>query len=846
MADHARSERRRCRLQVEQLESRSLPSRTLVWTVLGDRQPGNLDDMIVIERDQQQPQWLQAVVNGEVVSKQLAGNIAELRIYAGKGNDHVEVNVSNRATRFRVSVFGGAGDDYLIGTNGSDLLVGGVGGDFLEGAGGRDRLRGGQGDDMLDGGSGRDWLNGGAGDDSLYGGQGGDQINGGLGSNILYGHDPLDLIVDVGDHDVVKDPMANPLHQVASLDQLRAWVVQNSVSNWSSWFGQQGIAILNSGPWRSPVEIFSADGVTTLSSLSGAPVSATNTQESGVDEADILKTDGQYLYTVVNGELLVIDARNPDQLAIVGRVALTGSVQAFYLMGSRAVVLSYSYEEQPWDNWIEPPGGEPGALDVRAASLASWWRPYYFQPQTVVTTIDVAVPTAPAIVHTATLDGSLVDSRAVDDRIYVVIQNNLSFPRPELKESPDGPVFESEAEYRARLDAAFIDALPGFATMDYNAGGSTAGAGSLLSAGNLYLPENLESDQFVSIAIFDPAATEPAPVAITTIAGTSGEVYASMDSLYIAATDYVSPWRDVGPATQIYKFALDRDAVPLDAVGVVQGTVLDQFSMDDEAGFFRIATTSGWGAEATNAIYVLADTGTDLNIVGTIQDLAPTERIYSVRFEGETGYVVTFRQVDPLFTLDLSDPGHPHVVGELKIPGYSSYLQTVGDGLLIGLGRDADPATGRVRGLQLSLFNVADLAHPLQVDLISFSLDAWGGWSEAEWDHHAISYFADVGILTLPVATDWDKPAKLEVIHVSAAGLELVGEIAHDAPVQRSLRIGDLLFSMSMGSIQAHSLGDPSVLVGSVDLPMPPPVTITPVDDNPTGLNGPPLIVSAM
>jgi uncharacterized secreted protein with C-terminal beta-propeller domain len=796
MSRHARA-RRSSRPLFEELESRSLPSGNPVWTVIGDRQPGDADDTIVIQRNPLNANVLQAVVNGEVISTHRLAGLARLRVYAGTGDDVVSVNVGNAASSFVVVVRGGRGNDELVGTNG------------------RDDLRGGMGDDVLDGAGGRDWLRGGLGADRLHGGLGADSFDGGTGHTTFYGYETPEEIVRLGDDATFLAANANPLHRIASVDELREWVARNAASTWAGWFGQPGGPVWSRDPgWGgipapAPGAVNGGGGAGGVD-VPGAPVSVTNTQEDGVDEADILKTDGEYLYAVVGNELLVIDARVPDSLAITGRVTIDGSVQAIYLTGDRVVALSHGYEyDQPTD-W-------PRGLPINGGAAASLWWGYAYRSQTIVTTIDVTDRTAPTVAHQTTLDGWLVDSRAVNGRVYTVVQNDLSFPQPLLIDTQRGPVYESEAQYRARLDADLLGTLPTYTTADFGAGG-TAGEGSLVE-GDVYLPTTVVGQQLVSVAVFDPAADAPGPVAVTTVAGASGEVYASQDSLYIAATDYSSPWRGGGETTQLYKFALQSDAVPLDALGSVDGTVLNQFSMDEEGGFFRIATTSGWGVSATNAVYVMADTGAELDVVGAIEDLGQTETIHAVRFEGDAGYVVTFRQIDPLFTLDLSDPTAPAVVGELKIPGYSSYLQSVGEGRLIGLGRDADPETGAVGGLQISLFDVSDPAHPAQLDVLSFSSEAWGGFSDAEWDHHAISWFADVGILALPVSIDWEHPAALEVLGVGTGGIELLGEIAHGSPVLRSLRIGDMLFSMSAGEIQAHSLTDPSVQIGRVELP---------------------------
>jgi uncharacterized secreted protein with C-terminal beta-propeller domain len=770
--------------RAEELESRALLSGNPVWTILGDRQPGNSDDTIVVRRDPLYSHVLQAVVNGEVVSTHQRAGLTRIRVFAGAGDDTVSIDLGNRMSVFVVVVRGGAGNDHLVGTNG------------------RDDLRGGAGDDTLDGAGGSDWLRGGTGNDRLHGGHGADAIDAGIGSDVFFGRETRDTVVRPGDDPTFRSANANPLRPASSVADLRDWVVRNSLGNWSSWFGAPGMRVDVSDP------VFTAPGVPTTGGGAGAEAWGTNTQEQGVDEADILKTDGQFLYTIASGELLVIDARAPEALAIIGRVAVDGMADSFYLIGDRAVVMSRSYE-------YEAPERLPGGS---SAGAAIWWGAFY-RPKTVVTTIDLSDRASPAVLHETALDGNLVDSRAVDGRVYVVVENSLFSPQPCLVQTTRGEVFESRSEYRDRLDDTLLDTLPAYTTTDHEAVGEVEGTGSLVAGVALYLPEDPGAAQLVSVAAFDPLAGAPGPIAVTTIAGASGEVYASPDSLYVAATDYASPWRGGGATTQLYKFALKADAVPLEAVGAVDGTVLNGFSMDEAGDYFRIATTRGWGAEATNAVYVMSDTGDQFEVVGAVEDIGLTERIFSARFEGDTAYIVTFRQTDPLHVIDLSNPTSPQVVGELQIPGYSSYLQVLSDDLVLGLGRDADPRTGAVLGLQLSLFDVSDPDNPSRVDVYSFSTDAWGGWSDAEWDHHAISWFADVGVLALPVSLDGSFSASLEVLGVGTSGIELLGEIAHDSPVLRSLRIGEVLFSLSATEVQAHSLTNPSVHVGAVGLP---------------------------
>jgi uncharacterized secreted protein with C-terminal beta-propeller domain len=637
---------------------------------------------------------------------------------------------------------------------------------------------------------------------------------------------------------------ANPLHQITSVDQLRNWIVQNSVNSWAGWFGKSanptgggmgggGIMNVTTGGTMTPD---AAGGAT--SGSGNTPVSGTNDQVAGVDEADILKTDGQYLYTFDGNQLLVIDVRDPSSPAVVGSVPIDGNVDSLYLAGDRVVVLSDSFQYTRPDGVPTPASGAGGGIMMMPAIM---WRGFY-KSQTVVTTIDVSGRTKPTVVNETKLDGWLVDSREVDDHVYLVLQNNLWTPPPQMVDTGDGtPTYETQDQYTAGLNASLDSALPGYTTTDFSSGTAVTGGGSLIDGANLYVPAVMGDTQLMTVAAFDPAAATPGPAAVTTVAGATGQVYASTDALYVASTDYSAAWDTGHESTQVYKFGLRGDAVPLEATGTVNGSVLNQFSMDESGGYFRIATTDGWGDDATNAVYVMSDTGGTLSVVGSVQNLAPGESIYSVDFEGDTGYVTTFEQVDPLFVLSLSDPTHPAVVGKLTIPGYSEYLQSLGDNLVLGLGRDADPKTGAVGGLQVSLFDVSDPAHPAKLDTFSFSTDSWGGWSDAEWDHHAISYFPDAGVVALPVSGDWEHPAALELLHVGTDGVHQVGEITHATDVLRSLRIGNDLFSMSSDQVQVHDLADPWVQVGSLDLPAPPTQDPGPIVVDPPVMVDPPI-----
>jgi hypothetical protein len=395
---------------------------------------------------------------------------------------------------------------------------------------------------------------------------------------------------------------------------------------------------------------------------------------------------------------------------------------------------------------------------------------------------------------------------------------------------PSG-VYESEASYRARLEAMpLADLLPHYQSTA--TGGDSAG--SLVSATTAYV-RDLGSPEIgqnlTTVALLNVGDTSGGPVATSTVAGFGGQLYASADSLYLAGSQWSG---DGGPTTRLLKFQLAPDAVPLAATGNVDGTVLDQFSMDDDGDHFRVAT-SGWdvasdtgAGSTTNSVFVLDQVGDELDVVGSVTGIKKGEQLRTARFVGDHAYLVTFHQVDPLLTVNLSNPANPHVTGELTIPGFSSYLQPIGDGLLLGLGRDIDPDTQADRGLQLSLFDVSDDAHPVRLDAFKLS-DEWEN-SEAEGDHHAFAYFSDQQILALPVnhfsvvAPDgtFNSSQGLFVLHIDPTqGSDAITKLGEPFPpggVRRSVRIGDVLYAIGPDHVQAMVLQHPDQVLGGVDL----------------------------
>jgi uncharacterized secreted protein with C-terminal beta-propeller domain len=617
----------------------------------------------------------------------------------------------------------------------------------------------------------------------------------------------------------------------ASAAEWKQYLIDAAVEQWRSLLGQHYPRIPDGayGP-IGDVALEAPMPLRTAALAADSAHSGTNNQVDGVDEGDTVETDGQFLYILAGRALKIVDARQPEALAIISTTAIEGVPVAEHLNGTRLTVISrvdgpYGFPTEPLD------------ADVARVALLPF---VYTPPKLKVTEFDVADvadAAAPRELRATTLDGSYVQSRAVGDRVTVVVQHNLdSLPPPETRTTDDEYIYPTEAEYRAQLEALDITpTLPQFTSQANGPDGAVQASGPLLGFDAIYRPASPDDQSLLSVVTFDAQQAAPGPAgAVGVVAPYSATVYATADHLYLVGNrwSYV-PDGASSETTVIQKFALNGDAATLTAVGTVPGRALNQFAIDEHDSYLRIATTSvsfdGTTVHSTNSLYILAERDGTLEAVGSLTDLAPGEQIYATRFFGDRAFLVTFRQVDPLFALDLSDPTAPRSVGELKVPGFSRYLHPVDATHVVGIGREVDPVTNRTRGLQVSLFDVADLAHPSRVDVEEIVADGYV-WSEAEFEHHAVSFFPESGILAIPVNIEpyysWDGTAEptapryeLRVFRVDPdGGLTPLGQVQHDSPVLRAVNIGDALFSISSDAVKASPVLDPSTTLGQVVL----------------------------
>jgi len=508
--------------------------------------------------------------------------------------------------------------------------------------------------------------------------------------------------------------------------------------------------------------------------------SQTTTQESGVEEADVVKTDGRFLYIVsygyTNSILRIVDISAPGAMSLVSQIELDGYGRDLYLHDGKIVAVTtgggYFYplilesEPRPVDGGATSAGAAEGdvkdgvaAQDIDAeltvdAEPISLIAPIgdeflYERPYTMVTVIDASTPSSPSVLSKTKFDGSQSASRMIDGVLHMVLANYQNYFFDVL------PMLG-----RPELDLSAVDAttlLPTYTRT--NADGSET-SGDVVSWDQTYYPEDPDGFGVVTLVSLD--VDNDGQFSAVGVVAEPGLIYSSLEAMYLTNTSY--DWTGANrTTTNVYKFAyVGRGAEPV-ATGSVPGRILNQYSMGEHNGRLRVATTidptwffdeTGGGIveESQNNVYVLQEAGESLAVVGRLENIATGESIQSARFMGDRGYLVTFEQIDPFFTLDLSDPASPLIVGELKVPGFSTYLTPIDANHVLAVGQYVPPPeTSGGWGVQLSVYDVSDFANPTQSSNVIIGQDG-GAYSEALWDPKAFTYFAEEGLVALPVS----------------------------------------------------------------------------------------------
>ncbi|MCX9010609.1 MAG: beta-propeller domain-containing protein [Candidatus Methanoperedens sp.] len=673
------------------------------------------------------------------------------------------------------------------------------------------------------------------------------------------------------------------LKKFSSVKEIRDFLKENAVQS-----GGYGINTFGSGrsdvmgiPAPMPMVIPAATGTSVTvqkgvpESISAPPAgtsdySKTNIQVEGVDEADFVKNDGKYIYVLAQNKLVIIDAYPADKAKTLSTITIDGIPRDMFVNGNRLIVFT---EEN--DQIIIYP-----EYDYRPVP-----RPIQ---KTTALIYDITDRKKPEKVANYSINGNYFSSRMIGDYAYLIVKDYVYYYNevvdvPAIRQgpvkilSPDVYYFDNPEQNYVFHTIASINVK----SEDINAKSFMMGYSDnvYVSENNIYITyrknlpvryyEALREERFYKVIV--PLLPKDAQDKINEIRDSKLGSYEKWDKISSileetynrmsegekqdytrnvekAISQYEVKLAQEREKTVIQKISIDRGNIEYKTKGEIQGSLLNQFSMDESGDYFRAATTTQFwtrgGSVQYNNVYVMDK---DLGITGKLEEIAPDERIYSTRFIGNRLYMVTFKRIDPLFVIDLSDPKEPKVLGKLKIPGFSDYLHPYDENHIIGVGKEtADNEWGGVsiKGVKLSLFDVSDVENPKQLDM--YEIGKAGTDSEALRDHKAFLFDKNKNLLVIPIREitgneQYDRRygyymqkvwQGAYVFNVTPAdGFKLRGKISHlddyeepqyywNSPgaVRRSLYMDDVLYTVSARMVKMNSLNNITE-VNSIDLP---------------------------
>ena len=508
--------------------------------------------------------------------------------------------------------------------------------------------------------------------------------------------------------------------------------------------------------------------------------STTNVQVEGVDEADIVKTDGKYVYVVAKGKVYIIDAYPAEVAEIISELEIEGNPSEIYINDGMLVIFTSGYGYYPVPL-------EAGAMPEIA--------PRYSMPVSQALIYDVSDPSDPVLYRNLTVEGSYYDSRMIGDYVYVISQKPVQsitdpgIPRVMAEGNPipgSGDVYYFDVPgYSHQFTTILSFNVRNVEDPESKVFLMSYGQNLYVSMDNIYItyrkevsPKKMMEDMMEKV-IF-PNLPPDLALEVSGIWNSDRsyqdrmqeiteifqeyfqslgpqEAASFMQKIQKAMEDYYMDMAKEMERSFVHRISISGGEIDYRAGGSVPGNVLNQFSMDEYDSNFRIATTVGHVSrmgEATsfNNVYVL---DMDLNIVGQIEDIAPGERIYSARFMRERAYLVTFKKVDPFFVIDLSDPRSPSILGKLKIPGYSDYLHPFDENHIIGIGKEtieAEESQGDFawyQGVKMAIFDVTDVSDPKELHKVV--IGDRGTDSYALHDHKAFLFDREKELLVIPI-----------------------------------------------------------------------------------------------
>ncbi len=610
----------------------------------------------------------------------------------------------------------------------------------------------------------------------------------------------------------------------------------------------------------------SAGAESTAPSVGANDYSTTNIQVQGIDEADIVKNDGKYIYSVSGNKVIITKAYPASELENISEIELQG-INGIFVNGDKLIVFSsdYGYSKCVYD--------DVQTDVVTSKEIAPCYNNY--KPSVLVSVYNIEDRENPVLETNLSVEGNYVGSRMISNYVYLIGNKYVDSNNPEppiyIMNGVENAVRAEDVYYWDYPDYSYV--FTSITALDIDNGEYDGKVYLTGYSNNIYVSKDniyFTTDKKISYNSFVNEYVNI--VAIPLLPSEEDEIndilksdyadYKKMREIQEIIYDYSynlkgSEKEDFDKSlmeklekfneqvskemekTIVHKIAINGKNIEYKAQGEVSGYLLNQFSMDENNGNLRVATTTGnWRATSLNHLYILDK---DLKLIGNVEDLAKGERIYSVRFLGDRAYIVTFRQVDPLFVIDVSNPEAPEVLGYLKVTGYSSYLHPYDENLLIGIGKEADE-NGRVQGLKIALFDVSDVKNPVEKAKYEVGKE-WSNtkysWSDSSalYEHKAFLFDKEKNLLAIPVSYNkmYENYSLQEsfngayVFNINENAISLKGKISHNESkdwnwyygpyaVQRSLFIDDVLYTISNAMIKANDLDDLTE-INKVELP---------------------------
>lgn len=545
-----------------------------------------------------------------------------------------------------------------------------------------------------------------------------------------------------------------------------------------------------------------APATATQDSAEAGDYSQTNVQVEGVDEADFVKNDGKYIYSIVGNNVVIVDAFPASQMKILKEFEVNGSVRDLFVNDDRLIVFADRWEEVivnsaegTGDDSVVHAVGDAGANAKMAADIAIY-PPRQTRSMTAVYIYDISDRGNPSLENEILMGGNYQNARMISDYIYF-ISSQYVYDSPILPmyriNGAEKTILANDIYYFDYPDSGYSFSTIGAINIESGEFSNkvylTGNTGTLfVSENNVYITglKSISAKEYAEKSVREvflpvlPSEEKSEALSIlesdmpmqekldeinslveTYSDSLRGDEKADFDAkLKKSLEDFEKSLRKDREMTVIHKIGINGMDIQYKGKGLVHGSVLNQFSMDEHQGYFRIATTLGnmWEGDSINNIYVLNE---DMDIVGKLENLAPGEKIYSARFMGDRVYLVTFKKIDPFYVIDLSDVDSPQVLGYLKIPGYSDYLHPYDKNHIIGIGKEAidasDDEIGNrgldfawYQGLKITIFDVSDVANPKETAKIV--VGDRGTDSTALYDHKAFLFDKKRNLLVLPIS----------------------------------------------------------------------------------------------